>query len=86
MSDEIDIYITVTRNKVESWRSVKAVHRGGDVYEIIGSNTSPPGDVWRFTTGDFVRCKPYELTDNDVVLVAWEKTDKTGPPGGSTST
>ncbi|HZI95388.1 MAG TPA: hypothetical protein VFE84_14175 [Patescibacteria group bacterium] len=82
MADEIDIYITVTRNNADSWKPVKAVHRGEDVYEIVGSNTSPAGETWRYSTGDFVRCKPYDLTDNDVVLVAWEKTDKPGPAGG----
>ena len=28
--------------------------------------------------GDLVRCKPYELTDNDRVLVAYEKVTKGG--------
>ena len=73
MAEETDVYISVKRGQTSNWKPVKAVRRRDDVYEIVGRNAASAQETWQFTTGDLVRCKPYELTDGDMVLVAWEK-------------
>jgi len=76
MAGEIVIYISVTARGGKSWRPVSAILRRDDVYEILGKNPAPGVDEWPFDTGDLVRCRPYDLTDNDRVLVAYEKVDR----------
>ena len=73
MSGETTIYIRVTTRGGPSWRPVAAARLGDDVYRILGKKSVVAGEEWPFEPGDVVRCKPYELTDNDLVLVAYEK-------------
>jgi hypothetical protein len=79
MAGEIEIYISVITKTGKVWRPVSAVLRRDDIYQIVGKNPSPGGaggEQWPFETGDLVRCKPYELTDSDLVLVAYEKVER----------
>jgi len=76
MADEIQIYVGVTGKAGKEWRPVAAVRRRDNIYEITGSNPAPALETWPFGPGDLVRCEPYELTDNDVILVATEKLDR----------
>ena len=73
MADERQIYIRVTGSRGPAWRPVEAERIEGDVYRITGSATPASGESWEFASQDLVRCKPYELTDDDVVMVAFEK-------------
>lgn len=75
MAGEIEIYISVITKKGKVWKPVSAVLRREDVYEILGRNPAPGIEEWPFATGDLVRCQPYELTDSDLVLVAYEKVE-----------
>jgi len=76
MAGEIEIYVSVGTRGGKSWRPVSAILRRDDIYEILGRNPAPGVEEWPFASGDLVRCKPYELTDKDVVLVAYEKVDR----------
>jgi hypothetical protein len=76
MAGEIEIYISVGTKSGKTWRPVSAILRRDDIYEILGVNPAPGLEEWPFDTGDLVRCRPYELTDSDLVLVAYEKVDR----------
>ena len=73
MAEEIEVYIKIVGEQGEAWKPVRAVHRGDDIYEIKGSDLSLAPEGWRYSPGDLVRCKPHDLTDSDVVLVAVER-------------
>lgn len=73
VSSPSEIYIRVEGRNGQSWRVVKALRKAEDLFEIVSDAPPPPGETWQFAPGDTVRCKPYELTDHDVVLVACEK-------------
>ena len=48
MADEVDVYVAVTRATGSSWRPVRAIPRGDDVYEIVGSGQAPDAERWQF--------------------------------------
>jgi hypothetical protein len=73
MTGNTTIYISVEETSGSSWRPVDAIQRGENVYEIVGENPKPDMEKWPFNKGDFVECKPYELTDSDIILVAFAK-------------
>jgi len=73
MPAETEIYIRVVEAQGEIWRSARAMHRGEDVYEIRESVPNAGKQTGSLSSGDLVRCKPHELTDGDLVLVAFEK-------------
>lgn len=73
MPAETEIYIRVFGAQGETWRSARAVHRGEDVYEIAESVPNAGKQTGCISPGDLVRCKLHELTDGDLVLVAFEK-------------
>jgi hypothetical protein len=75
MPAETEIYIRVIGAQGETWRSARAVHRSDDVYEITENVPNAGKQTGRLSSGDLVRCKPHELTDGDLVLVAFEKKD-----------
>ena len=75
MPVKTEIYIRVIGAQGETWRSARAVHRSDDVYEITESVPNAGKQTGCLSSGDLVRCKPHELTDGDLVLVAFEKKD-----------
>jgi hypothetical protein len=72
MADEVLIYVRVTGTAGEAWRPARALLHPGEVYEILDVSLQP-GETGRFAAGDRVTCRPYELTDHDIVRVAHEK-------------
>ncbi len=76
MSRETDIDIKPATHSWPAWRPVRAIERRDGLYEILGANPAPESEPWPFGPGDLVRCRPFELTENDIILVAFEKVDR----------
>lgn len=76
MSEEVQIYVRVSGQAGEAWRPARALLHDGGIYEILDVALQP-GETGRFAAGDRVTCRPYELTDHDIVRVAHERA---GPP------
>lgn len=72
MVGEVLIYVRVTGAAGEAWRPARALQHPGDIYEILDVSLLP-GETGRFAAGDRVTCRPYELTDHDIVRVAHER-------------
>ena len=73
MSSTVQIYVKVSiAGCASAWRPAAAVAHPGDVYEIV-SVAASPGERPEFGAGDRVTCRPYELTDHDMVLVAHQR-------------
>jgi hypothetical protein len=73
-TDEVQIYVRVAGPSGEAWRPARARPLPGDVFEIL-EVTLQPGETPKFRPGDRVTCRPYELTDHDLVRVAHARAD-----------
>lgn len=76
MTHDNQVYV---RTRGGSWRPVPARKVGEDCWLILEEPGATDVRSWEFNPGDTVRCRPYELTDHDLVLVAYEKA----PSGGA---
>ena len=73
MSGEVQIYVKVSlAGGVSAWRPASAMAHPGGVYEIVSVGAAA-GETPEFGVGDRVACRPYDLTDHDVVLVAHQR-------------
>ncbi len=85
MPSETQIYIRIEGASGSSWRPVQAVRVEENVYRILEGPEAGSAESWPFTAGDLVRCRPFELTDHDLVLVAYERATGNQGPGGQRS-
>ncbi len=76
MPQDSQIYIRVEGKGGPSWRPVQAARVEENVDRILEG--PGPGESWPFGKGDVVRCRPFELTDHDLVLVAHELAEGVG--------
>jgi len=74
-TDEVQIYVRVTGPSGEAWRPARARPQPGDSFEIVEVSLAP-GETAQFGRGDRVTCRPYDLTDHDVVRVAHERAQE----------
>jgi hypothetical protein len=72
MPDEVVIYVQVNGPEGTAWRPARALLHDGGVYEITDVSLQA-GETAQFGPGDRVTCRPYELTDHDLVHVARER-------------
>jgi hypothetical protein len=64
----VTIYVELLNEGTAVWRSVDAVHLGGDSYRIKGA--TPPDEEWRFAPGDVVRCELKDSTSSEARMTA----------------
>jgi len=79
MTERTQIYVKVISASGEAWRPADALRLPEDVYEIV-TVRHEAGEKPQFAPGRRVRCRPYELTDHDLILVAHEPADSSTHP------
>ena len=81
MTQDVTIYVkAVLAGCDTAWRPAGAVAHPDGTYSIVSLSVAP-GEQHEFTVGDRVLCRPYELTDHDIILVAHQRA----PEGKETS-
>jgi hypothetical protein len=70
MSQDVIIYVKVTLVGCDTaWGPAGAAPHADGTYSILSLSLTA-GDQPEFNVGDRVICRPFELTDHDVILVA----------------
>ncbi len=72
---EIEIYVYLLDEGVETWCPVKAILIKENIYKITSKNQDPEDKKWQFSIEDFVRCNKKQFSGGKEGLVAVEKVD-----------
>ena len=70
VAEEATIYVNVVGQGISLLRSVRAEHIARDIYRIV--EPMPEGEIWRYQTGQVVRCRKQKLSSGKG-LIAFEE-------------
>ena len=72
---KVEIYVPLLDEGTEVWRPVEAIKIGEGIYRIVSDNQKPDDELWKYVTGDIVRCIRQMLSSGFESIVAIEKIE-----------